>query len=313
MPQLLGDQVTEAFHGLLDVSPAWLWLAAPRSRRRSRRRPRMALGAQPRAAATRRRPMRAPATASGRSSTPSRLRSPAAPSASRSSRGSCTERAALDDRRRLRVHRRGALDLARARSSGFAAASGVLPLWPLGVLALTVAVAWRSPASRGSHPNAVSHTFSMPSGRSVARPRAPRSSWRGSASRPQRASAPRLPSQRHFGVERPLAGGAAGRARARPRGRSCRSPPGTSASPVRQWRSRCTPQCRADTAISAGIAFSAVETVSRLAFGAAAPLPVGRRATGGECAGPLPRLGVSSCARRARSARSSSRSRRIDR
>ena len=281
MPQLLGDQVTEAFHGLMEVSPAWLWLAALSFA--------TALAASGCALALGALPLRRRDHARGRERAVrgrlARQRIPPRQDRERRPVRPLRARAAhrgpgLDDRRRLRVHRRGPRDLARAparlrRRERCAA-----------VVAARAACA--RGRDRGRHrllrarlaPRArASRTFSTRSACSAG-PRGSRAARRLDRRRDRGAHRCRDGIAAAFGVERPLLAAllvvpALDLAGILP------ITPGNigvaSAAVAFALHAHGAP---AGTAFSAGIAFSAVETVTCLAFGTGSALYLAGSAPG---------------------------------
>ena len=281
MPQLLGDQVTEAFHGLLDVSPAWLWLAAL-----SFATALAASGCAWRSALTRCGGELTRADASARYGVGSLVNAFLPAKIGSAVRFALFARVLHSEGR---VWTTGgvcaSIGAARAIWLGlllaFGAASGVLPLWPLALIALAVVVAVgiayfardRSPSARVAH---VLDAFRA-LGRSP-RAAAQLVGWIGIATAARVGAATAIAAA--FGVEQPLLAAllvvpALDLAGILP------ITPGNigvaSAAVAFALHAHGAP---AGTAFSAGIAFSAVETVTSLAFGTGSALYLAGSAPG---------------------------------
>ena len=280
MPQLLGDQVTEAFHGLMDVSPAWLWLAAA-----SFATALAASGCAWRSALTRCGAELTRADASARYGVGSLVNAFVPAKIGSAVRFALFSRV-LHGEGRLWTTGGVCASIGAARSIwlalllGFGAASGVLPVWPLGLLALAVAVAVgiayfardRSPSARVAH---VLDAFRA-LGRSP-RAAAQLVGWIGVA------TAARIGAATAMLRRSAWSGRCWQRSWSFPRSTSRH--PADDAGEHRRGQRRGgvrAPRTRrpAGTAISAGIAFSAVETVTSLAFGTGSALYLAGSAPG---------------------------------
>ena len=205
MPQLLGDQVTEAFHGLMEVSPAWLWLAAL-----SFATALAASGCAWRSALTRCGGELTRADASARYGVGSLVNAFLPAKIGSAVRFALFARV-LHTEGRVWTTGGVCASIGAARAIwlglllGFGAASGVLPLWPLALIALAVVVAVgiayfardRSPSARVAH---VLDAFRA-LGRSP-RAAAQLVGWIGVATAARVGAATAIAAA--FGVERPL-------------------------------------------------------------------------------------------------------------
>jgi uncharacterized membrane protein YbhN (UPF0104 family) len=273
VPQLLGDQVNDAFHGLLAASPAWLWLAAG-----SFAIALAASGCAWRSALSRCGAEVTRADAGARYGIGS-LVNAVAPARLGSAVRFVLFSRVLDGNGRLWTTGGVAASVGAARLIwlalllSFAAASGVLPLWPLALLALGLAVAVGIAVfarSRETHAR-VAHLLDA----FRALGRSPRAAaelvgWIGVATTARIGAAAAIAAA--FGVERPLLAAllvvpALDLAGILP------VTPGNiglaSAAVAFALHAHGAP---GEAAMAAGIAFSAVETVTSLAFGAGSAL-----------------------------------------
>jgi uncharacterized membrane protein YbhN (UPF0104 family) len=273
MPQLLGDQVAEAFHGLMDVSPAWLWLAAV-----SFATALAASGCAWRSALSRCGGELTRADASARYGVGSLVNAFVPAKVGSAVRFALFSRV-LHGEGRLWTTGGVCASIGAARSIwlalllAFGAASGVLPVWPLGLLALAVAVAVgvayvardRSPSARVAH---VLDAFRA-LGRSP-RAAAQLVGWIGLATAARIGAATAIAAA--FGVEQPLLAALLVVPALDLAGILPLTPGNIGVASAAVAFALHAHGAAADTAISAGIAFSAVETVTSLAFGTGSAL-----------------------------------------
>jgi uncharacterized membrane protein YbhN (UPF0104 family) len=281
MPQLLGEQVTDAFQGLLDASPAWLWLAAL-----SFAGALVASGCAWRSALYRVGGELTRADASARYGIGSLVNAFLPAKIGSAVRFALFSRV-LHGEGRLWTTGGVCASIGAARSIwlalllAFGAASGALPVWPLGLLALGVAVAVavaafardRSPHSRAAH---VLDAF-----RALARsPRAAAQlvGWIGLATASRIGAATAIAAA--FGVERPLLAALLVIPALDLAGVLPVTPGNIGVASAAVAFALHAHGASMGTAMSAGIAFSAVETVTSLAFGTGSALYLAATAPG---------------------------------
>jgi uncharacterized membrane protein YbhN (UPF0104 family) len=295
MPQLLGDRVGEGFHELLAVSPAWLWLAAL-----SFAGGLAAAGCAWRSALCRCGADLTRADAAARYGVGSLVNSVAPARLGGAVRVVLFSRTLSGDGALWTTGGVAAsVGAARAIWLGlllaFAAASGVLPLWPLALVALAVCVAAAvAYAARNRRAHArVAHVLDAFS----ALGRCPRAAlqlvgWLGLATAARIGAATAIATA--FGVERPLLAALlivpaldlAGFLPLTPGNIGV-----SSAAIAFVLHAHGAPM---DAAVSAGIAFSAVETVTSLVFGAGGALYLAG-ADAGARRWPAATAGVTAC------------------
>lgn len=272
-PQLLGNRVLEAFRGLLDVSPAWLWLAAL-----SFAGALTAAGCAWRSALSRCGGELSRTDASARYGVGSLVNAFAPAKIGSAVRFALFARV-LRGEGRLWTTGGVCASIGAARSIwlalllAFAAASGVLPLWPLGLLGLAlvaaVAVAWfardRAPSARVAH---VLDAFRA-LGR---RPRAAAQlvAWVGLATAAKIGAATAIAAA--FGIERPLVAALLVVPALDLAGLLPLTPGNIGVASAAVAFALHAHGAATDVAISAGIAFGAVETITSVAFGAGGAL-----------------------------------------
>ena len=268
MPQLLGAQVTDAFQGLLDASPAWLWLAAL-----SFAGALTAAGCAWQSALSRCGGDLTRADASARYGIGSLVNAFLPAKVGSAVRFALFARV-LRSEGRLWTTGGVCASIGAARSIwlalllGFGAASGVLPLWPLAVLALAVGVAVGAAAfSRNRAPHArIAHV--LDAFRALAQcPRAAAQliGWIGLATASRVGAATAIAAA--FGVERPLLAALLVVPALDLAGVLPLTPGNIGVASAAVAFALHAHGAAADVAITAGIAFSAVETVTSLAFG----------------------------------------------
>ena len=268
-PQLLGDQVSEAFHGLLVASPAWLWLAAL-----SFATALAASGCAWHSALRRCGGDLGRADASARYGVGSLVNAFAPAKLGSAVRFGLYARV-LHGEGRLWTTGGVAASIGAARSIWlavlltFAAASGVLPVWPLALIALAVAVAITvAVLSRNRQPNArVAHV--LDAFRVLGRcPRAAAQliGWVGVAAAARVGAATAIAAA--FGVERPLLAALLVVPALDLAGILPLTPGNIGIASAAVAFALHAHGTASGAAMSAGIAFSAVETVTSIAFGA---------------------------------------------
>ena len=273
MPQLLGDQVTEAFHGLLEVSPAWLWLAAL-----SFATALAAAGCAWRSALCRCGAELTRADASARYGVGSLVNAFLPAKIGSAVRFALFARV-LHSEGRVWTTGGVCASIGAARAIwlavllGFGAASGVLPLWPLGVLALAVVLAVGvAYFARNRTPNArVAHVLDA----FRALGRSPRAAaqlvgWIGLATAARVGAATAIAAA--FGVEKPLLAALLVVPALDLAGILPITPGNIGVASAAVAFALHAHGASASTSFSAGIAFSAVETVTSLAFGTGSAL-----------------------------------------
>jgi len=272
-PQLLGDQVSDAFHGLLVASPAWLWLAAL-----SFATALAASGCAWRSALGRCGGELGRADASARYGLGSLVNAVAPAKLGSALRFALYSRVIVGEGR-LWTTGGIAASIGAARSIwlalllAFAAASGVLPVWPLALLALGLAVAIAvAVLSRDRQPSArVAHV--LDAFRVLGRcPRAAAQliAWVGLAAAARVGAATAIAAA--FGVEQPLLAALLVVPALDLAGILPLTPGNIGIASAAVAFALHAHGTAYGTALSAGIAFSAVETVTSLAFGAGSVL-----------------------------------------
>jgi uncharacterized membrane protein YbhN (UPF0104 family) len=268
-PQLLGNEVREAFHGLLVASPAWLWLAAL-----SFATALTASGCAWRSALRRCGGELGRADASARYGVGSLVNAVAPAKIGSALRFALYSRTIAGEGR-LWTTGGVAASIGAARSIWlallltFAAASGVLPVWPLALLALGVGIAAAAAVlSRNRQPNArIAHV--LDAFRVLGRcPRAAAQliGWVGIAAAARVGAATAIAAA--FGVEQPLLAALLIVPALDLAGILPLTPGNLGIASAAVAFALHAHGTASGTAISAGIAFSAVETVTSLAFGA---------------------------------------------
>jgi len=268
MPQLLGEQVTEAFHGLLDISPGWLWLAAS-----SFAAALAASGCAWRSALCRCGGDLTRADASARYGVGS-LVNAFLPAKVGSAVRFALFAQVLRGEARLWTTGGVCASIGAARSVwlglllAFAVVGGVLPVWPLALLTLGVLVALAVAVfARNRAPHArVAHVLDV--FRALARsPRAAAQlvGWIGLAASARVGAATAIAAA--FGVERPLLAALLVVPALDLAGILPLTPGNIGVASAAVAFALHAHGATTQTAISAGIAFSAVETVTSVAFG----------------------------------------------
>jgi uncharacterized membrane protein YbhN (UPF0104 family) len=281
MPQLLGDQVTDAFQGLLDASPAWLWLAAL-----SFAGALVAAGCAWRSALYRVGGELTRADASARYGIGSLVNAFLPAKIGSAVRFALFARV-LHGEGRLWTTGGVCASIGAARSIwlalllAFGAASGALPVWPLGLLALGVGVAVVVAVfSRNRTPHArVAHV--LDAFRALAQsPRAAAQlvGWIGLATASRIGAATAIAAA--FGVEQPLLAALLVIPALDLAGILPVTPGNIGVASAAVAFALHAHGASSGTAISAGIAFSAVETVTSLAFGTGSALYLAATAPG---------------------------------
>jgi len=281
VPQLLGEQVTEAFQGLLDASPAWVWLAAL-----SFATALVAAGCAWRSALCRCGGELTRGDASARYGIGSLVNAVAPARIGSAVRFALFSRV-LSGEGRLWTTGGVAASIGAARSIwlaillAFAAASGVLPFWPLALLALGVALAVgialfardRDPHARVAH---IFDAFRVLGG--CPRAAAQLIGWIGLATVARIAAAAAVAAA--FGIERPLLAALLVVPALDLAGILPLTPGNLGVASAAVAFALHAHGASTQTAISAGIAFSAVETVTSIAFGIGSGLYLATNAPG---------------------------------